>query len=368
MEIGVELRSDFLLLNLSICLSTIPQTICFPPKTTHAPTVDPTMTYTKETTGAEVASNLSPHIRNKTVLVTGVSPKGLGAEFLSTIAAHAPGLLILAGRTTSKCRQTAQALASVRPSVKTRVLELDLASQKSVRGAADEVNGWTDVPAIDVLVLNAGIMAAPYSLTEDGLESQFGGNHVGHFLLANLIMGKVLKAQEGGRVVSVSSDGFRLGPIRFDDLGFDGGKTYNPWAAYGQSKTANALFAVSLAERLGSKGLVAVSVHPGVISTNLSADLDFVEDFKVMNALDKQLGNATGWLDWSTLRYKTLQQGVATHVRAAFEPRLNEYNGRYLQDAEVVPEDRVRAWARDKVEAEKLWRISEELVGQKFSY
>lgn len=221
MEIGVELRSDFLLLNLSICLSTIPQTICFPPKTTHAPTVDPTMTYTKETTGAEVASNLSPHIRNKTVLVTGVSPKGLGAEFLSTIAAHAPGLLILAGRTTSKCRQTAQALASVRPSVKTRVLELDLASQKSVRGAADEVNGWTDVPAIDVLVLNAGIMAAPYSLTEDGLESQFGGNHVGHFLLANLIMGKVLKAQEGGRVVSVSSDGFRLGPIRFDDLGFD---------------------------------------------------------------------------------------------------------------------------------------------------
>ena len=178
------------------------------------------MPYDATTTGTQVAADLASHIHDKVVLVTGISPKSLGASFVQIIAAHSPKLLILAGRALPKARETAAAIASIAPGVETRLLELNLASQKSVRKAADEVLAYPE-EKIDVLVLNAGIMATPYAVTEDGLEMQFGSNHIGHFLFANLIMGKVVGAKDGGRVVSVSSTGHRFGPVRFGDLGFD---------------------------------------------------------------------------------------------------------------------------------------------------
>lgn len=245
--------------------------------------------YKFETTAEEIAGDCADHIRDRVILTTGVSPGGLGASFVETIAKQQPKLLILAGRDPSKAEMTARAISANFPDVQTRVLELDLSSQGQVRKAAQEVNTYDET--IDVLVNNAGIMACPYSTTTDGLESQFATMHVGHFLFTNLIMGKILAAGHGSRIISVSSDGYRLSPIRFYDLGFrvrlvlrsrlsasnfpthalfQGGETYDKWRAYGQAKTANMLFAVSLAEKLGDKGLLAFSLHPGVISTNLS--------------------------------------------------------------------------------------------------
>jgi len=174
--------------------------------------------YNTDTTAEELVQDLAAQIYGKVILTTGVSPGGLGAYFAEAIAKAQPKLLILAGRNTSKAEATAQAIASSSPGLETRLLELDLSSQKQVREAAAEVNAYPE--PIDVLVNNAGIMASDYAKTVDGLESQFGTNHIGPWLFTNLIMGKLLAAQNGARVVNVSSDGHRLGAIRFADWDF----------------------------------------------------------------------------------------------------------------------------------------------------
>jgi NAD(P)-dependent dehydrogenase (short-subunit alcohol dehydrogenase family) len=177
--------------------------------------------YNSETTAEGISSDCSATIKNKVILITGVSPGGLGATFALAIAKHSPGILILAARDTTKAEQAAQAIAEAAPSVHTRVLALDLGSQAQIREAAKEVNGYEE--KIDVLVNNAGIMAGPYRLTADGIESQFGINHIGHFLFTNLIIGKLMSTDgnQPSRVVNVSSDGYRLSPVRFDDWNFD---------------------------------------------------------------------------------------------------------------------------------------------------
>jgi NAD(P)-dependent dehydrogenase (short-subunit alcohol dehydrogenase family) len=184
-------------------------------------------------TATALSSQFSSQIRSKIILITGPSPSSIGHQFALSIAAHAPKLIILAGRSTAKLQGVADAIKQVEQVaadpgagtpvvvVETRLLKLDLASFKDVRRAADEVLAWADdeVPCVDVLVNNAGIMAHPYGKTEDGLESQFGANHMGHWLFTNLIMDKILRS-EAPRVVSVSSDGHRTSGIRFDDLNF----------------------------------------------------------------------------------------------------------------------------------------------------
>ncbi|KAL4953675.1 hypothetical protein BDW69DRAFT_205689 [Aspergillus filifer] len=308
------------------------------------------------TTATELTETFSSQIKDKIVLTTGPSPKSIGAIFAQSIAAAKPALLILAGRNTSKLEQTADVINSTNPGVCVRLLSIDLGSLAAVREAAEEVNSWNDVPHIDVLVNNAGIMGTKFALTADGFESQFATNHLGHFLFTNLIMGKILKASEP-RVVNVSSDGHRLGPIQWGDYNFKEGKTYNKWSAYGQSKTANILMAVSLAEKLGSKGLLAYSLHPGVIfSTSLSHGVDNAQAaFGELDALDKALGNVEGWEEF---KKKTDQEGAATTVYAAFEPELKDC---HVADPWT---ETVKPWATDKTEAERLWKLSEKLVGQ----
>lgn len=143
------------------------------------------------------------------------------------------------------------------PQIKIKLLTLNLTSFASVRRAAETTDSWTDIPNIDVLVNNAGIMAVPYHLTEDGFKSQLQTNHLSHFLLTNLITTKVL-ASETPRIILVSSYVHRVGNIRWSDYNFDQGKHYQRWLAYGQSKTANALMGLSLAEKLGSRGLLTL--------------------------------------------------------------------------------------------------------------
>jgi len=153
-----------------------------------------------------------------TVLITGVTQGGLGAEVALAISRSLPKLLILAGRDLAKAQATETAIKSVTPGASIRLLKLDLSSQKQIRQAADEVNGYQE--SIDRLINNAAIMATSHATTEDGIESQFGTNHIGHFLFTNLIMPKIFAAGQGARIVNVSSAGHRRSPVRFDDYNF----------------------------------------------------------------------------------------------------------------------------------------------------
>ncbi|KAF2726641.1 NAD(P)-binding protein [Polyplosphaeria fusca] len=322
--------------------------------------------YSANSTAEELTTDYAGEIKGKTVLITGVSPGGLGAVFATSIVAAEPAMLILAGRNTAKTKQTADAITEAHKSVPVRVLELDLGSLAKVRAAAKVVMGWSDIPTIDVLVNNAGIMAVEFGVSPEGFESQLATNHLGPFLFTNLIMGKIL-ASSSPRVVVVSSDGHRLNPIRFDDYGFSKGETYNKWHAYGQSKTANMLMALSLAEKLASKGLLAFSLHPGVIGTNLGAHIDWAVDFPSLQAVDRAFGNAEGWKEFI---FRAPQAGAATHVYAAFDPKLKDHNGAYLLDCRLANpwKDTVKPWATSRIDAERLWKLSEKLVGETFSY
>ncbi|KAF2455538.1 hypothetical protein BDY21DRAFT_289031 [Lineolata rhizophorae] len=327
--------------------------------------------FTPKTTGAEAAAVLAPHIAGKTVLMTGASITGLGFAFLKAISAHSPALLILAGRSEAKLDETAAALAPT----PTRKVLFDLTSLASARKAAAEVMAWQDVPAIDVLVFSAAVPICPYTKTEDGLEMQFGADYVAHWLFGNLVMGKVLKGKgavgtEGaGRVLSISSEGQRLSPIRWGDISFQDGKTYHRWRAYGQCKTALILYAVLLAEKLGGAGLRAFSLHPGSVPGTALSSLINMED--VTLALDKELGNKEGDSNpFDPSIRRTIEQGAMPYVVAAFDPSVNDLNGKYLIDGRLakVENDDVKPYALDKEEAEKLWKYTEELVGQKFDF
>jgi NAD(P)-dependent dehydrogenase (short-subunit alcohol dehydrogenase family) len=146
---------------------------------------------------------------------------GLGQETARAIALRSPKLIILAGRSASKVQAAQDSLKKAAPETPTRQLILDLSSLAKVRVAASEVNSWRDVPTIDVVINNAGIMAQPFELTEDGIESQFGANHIGHFLLTQLLMAKILASGNGARVVNLSSNGHKQGGVRWNDWNFD---------------------------------------------------------------------------------------------------------------------------------------------------
>jgi NAD(P)-dependent dehydrogenase (short-subunit alcohol dehydrogenase family) len=202
-------------------------------------------------------------------------------------------------------------------------------------------------------------MACPEARTRDGFELQFGTNHLGHFLLTNLLVPALLRGA-AARIVSVSSRGHQQSPVRFDDLAFER-EPYDKWAAYGQSKTANVLFAVELERRLGGRGVHANAVHPGVIPTDLARHM-VPEDFEHVR---RRSGGA--------MTLKTVEAGAATSVYAATAPELAGRGGLYLEDCHVAgvnddPEARegVRSYALDPAAAARLWTVSEELVGQSF--
>lgn len=178
-----------------------------------------------KTTAAELVKDLAHEIKGKVVLATGVSPKGLGATFVETIAGGEPALVILASRDLAKLQQVAKAITATHAQTQVRLLQLDLGSLATVRKSAAELKSWHDVPYIDVLVNNAGIMATEFALSPDGFESQLATNHLGPFLFTNLIVDKLL-ASKSPRIVNISSDGHRLSPIRWGDHNFRVGRSW----------------------------------------------------------------------------------------------------------------------------------------------
>lgn len=170
------------------------------------------------TTGEKVASLHASQIHNKTILITGVSPNGLGLYTAKILAQHSPALLILAARSTTSLTAARAEIAAATPTVPIKLLNLDLGSVAKVRAAAAEVARWEDVKHIDILINNAGIMSTPWALSNDGIESQFATNHIGPWLFTNLLMPRIVAAK--GRVVFLSSVAHVYGPVRFEDYNF----------------------------------------------------------------------------------------------------------------------------------------------------
>ncbi|MBX7533656.1 SDR family NAD(P)-dependent oxidoreductase [Qipengyuania sp. 1XM1-15A] len=302
-------------------------------------------------------------LKGRTVLVTG-GYSGLGQETARAMAAKGAHV-ILSGRDATKLSATADAIAEG-TGAKIDTLVCDLASLDSVRKAAAEANDRFE--KIDLLINNAGVMACDEAKTADGFEMQFGTNHIGHFLLTNLLMPLVEKGDQP-RIVNLSSRGHHIAPVDFDDPNFEN-RPYEKWQSYGQSKTANVLFAVGLEERLADKGIHAYALHPGGIHTNLGRHMTEEDMQNLMARIQKAAEERGEKPD----PFKTIPQGAATTCWVATADELEGAGGLYCEDCHFADEDNedtgggVRSYAIDKGNAERLWKMSEEMVGQTFAY
>jgi NAD(P)-dependent dehydrogenase (short-subunit alcohol dehydrogenase family) len=306
-----------------------------------------------ETTTNEVLRDVD--LSGRHAVVTGAST-GLGEETVRALAAHGASVT-LAVRDLDRGRAALERIRSALGSdADLELLQVDLGSLSSVRAAA--ANLLDQHPRLHLLVNNAGIMACPYGTTVDGFELQFGTNHLGHFLFATLLT-PALVAGAPARLVSLSSRGHSYADVDLDDPGFEH-TTYDPFVAYGRSKTANALFAVEFDRRHAADGVRAFSVHPGGIHTELGRYMTP----EVIETLLTQLRSAPARITW-----KTVPQGAATSVWAATAPELDTHGGAYLEDCGVAQVDDapdaqngVRSYAVDPDRAQALWVLSERLV------
>lgn len=302
-----------------------------------------------DTTTDEVLADID--LNGKTILITGGS-SGLGKESARALASHGAKVIITA-RNLEKAATVVEKIQQENGAT-VDIEELELSAFSSIRAFAKRILERAE--SIDVLILNAGVMACPYSKTEDGFEMQFGTNHLGHFLLTNLILPKL---SEGGRIISLSSAGHQFSPVIFGDIQFEN-RNYDRWLAYGQAKTANALFALGLNKRFDAQGIEAFSVHPGAIQTDLQRHLT-EEDFAMFQSR----------VESGTMPLKTIPSGAATQVLAATAPELAGKGGAYLADCQICEVNNesnswnvVRSYAVDPVAAERLWQISETMIGE----
>jgi NAD(P)-dependent dehydrogenase (short-subunit alcohol dehydrogenase family) len=289
------------------------------------------------------------------ILVTGASA-GLGVETTRALAAHGASVT-MAVRDLTKGAAAMEEIEGQVPGADLELRQLDLGDLSSIRTFA---HGFLeDHEVLHVLIGNAGVMACPEGRTVDGFETQFGTNHLGHFLLVDLLTPALVAAQ-GARVVLLSSAGHRLGDVDLDDPNFEQ-TPYDPWTGYGRSKTANILCAVGIDARLRAQGVRAFAVHPGRIPTELGRHLTE----ETLNQMAERTKQSTGDMGW-----KTIPQGAATTVFAATAPELDGEGGVYLEDchiAELVADDPaisggVRAYALDAARADALWDLSERLT------
>jgi NAD(P)-dependent dehydrogenase (short-subunit alcohol dehydrogenase family) len=341
-----------------------------------------------------------------------VGTNGLGASLAQTLAAESPSLLILTGRSVEKVEIVGKIIKETYPNVPTRILKLDLASFDSVRSAAAEVNAYTE-KSIDILINNAGVMNIPErTLSVDGYEMHLATNYLGSFLFTNLITDK-LTANEGARIVNMSSNGYMFSPFRFADYNFEGkslpeeekppkalceayglpwGLGYLPTIAYGQSKTAIILYSVQLSKLLANKGVTIVCVHPGGLCCFLFKNLHRANtstSTAIATDLWRHMPKESAEQIFTMMPMKTLSQGISTTLVAALDPNLSgkvifhvkhlrlgicmksptQYHAPgssnvYLEDCQIQP---LLEFATNSHHAEKLWRLTENLVKQTFS-
>lgn len=309
-----------------------------------------------QTTADEALAGID--LAGQTVFVTGAN-SGLGQETARAMAARGAAV-IMAGRDQVKLDQAVEAIRAQQADAALHTITCDLGNLASVRACTAEARDRFD--RIDLLINNAGVMACPFTHTADGFEMQFGTNHLGHFVLTAGLL-PLVAAGAGKRIVNLSSRAHHIAPVDLADPNFTG-RAYDPWASYGQSKTANVLFSVGLEARFGARGIHAYAVHPGGIQTNLGRHMD---EAMIAAMMERVTSNDTGFT------WKTIPQGAATSCWAATAADLAGTGGVYCEDCHVAPVDDtdptggVRSYALDPDAAERLWTLSEELVGEAFS-
>ena len=313
----------------------------------------------------EVLAGVDLH--GKRILVTGVSA-GIGVETARSLVAHG-ATVVGAARDLVKAET---ATAPVRWEAAENggsfeLVELDLTILSSVRECADAL--LAKGAAFDLVIANAGVMATPFSCTADHFEMQFGTNHLGHFVLVNRIAPLI---RDGGRLINLSSAGHRFSNVDLEDPNFER-TPYDPFVAYGRSKTANILFAVEFDRRHRGRGVRAAAVHPGVIQTELGRHMERERLEGMVKLMNEQLAaEGKGPFQW-----KTIPQGAATSVWAGVVAPAEEIGGQYCENCHVgkiVPDsvtisgvsEGVRGYALDPKNAEALWKKSEEMVDESF--
>ncbi|KAF1989771.1 NAD(P)-binding protein [Aulographum hederae CBS 113979] len=331
--------------------------------------------YGAATGATEVAAAFPDQIKGKTIFVTGVATNGLGEATVLALAAHSPALLILASRTPSRIAEVVEKIKTAHPSVPVRSIALDLGSPDSIKAVAEDVN--KTVGKIDILILNAALVRPNrYIDPLFNLDTSFSVNHLGHFYLTEMLMPSLEASAKSSppmstRVVVVSSLAQLASPIRFHDLNLEKDDeelpeeerpTPNPlleaftkemdesgyryFVAYGQSKTANTLYTIELAKRVKSKNIAAISLHPGSIQTNFDRQFGTEQADKMVAGIPAEF-------------WKTRDQGAATTVVAALDPKLGEHSGVYLDDCQ---KGTLAPWASDEKVAARLWEVSEEYL------
>jgi NAD(P)-dependent dehydrogenase (short-subunit alcohol dehydrogenase family) len=307
------------------------------------------------------------NLKGKRILITGVSA-GLGVETARSLAARG-AQVVGAARDLNKARAATEQVRkdAAAQGGSFELVELDLANLKSVRACADGLLAKGE--PFDVVIANAGVMATPFGHTADGFETQFGTNHLGHFVLVNRIASLI---RDGGRLINLSSSGHRYANVDLDDPNFER-TPYEPFVAYGRSKTSNILFAVAFDKRHRGRGVRAAAVHPGGIRTELGRYVEPGRIEKIVEEINQQLTTQGK----GTFQWKSIPQGAATSVWAAVVAPAEEIGAQYCENCHVgriVPDDvpitaiseGVRGYALDANNAEALWKKSGVLVGESF--
>ncbi|KAK7039952.1 short-chain dehydrogenase/reductase family protein [Favolaschia claudopus] len=316
------------------------------------------------TTAEEVATALANEITGKNVLITGTSMNGIGFETARVIAKHA-NLVIITGYNEERLKLSEDALKRENPAANIRTLVLDLASLAAVRKGAAEVNTYSE--PIHVLIHNAAAAIGPFNVTVDGFESQIATAHIGPFLFTKLILPKLLAAGAPTptyipRVVYLSSEAHAFGNgVNLEAIGKPNEETYQSMMAYCEAKSANVLMGVEISRRSGGR-VNGYSVHPGAIFTNIMQKEESLVDYQHFEILDKD-----GQPNPERFAWKTIPQGAATTIVAAFDPGLNDIPGTYLVDCNAA-NDKAAAHSLDLNHAQKLWDVTEEIVGEKFEF
>lgn len=296
-------------------------------------------------------------LSGRTVFITGAN-SGLGQETARAMAARGADV-ILAGRDQAKLDESVAAIRADHAKAQLDTLTVDLTSLENIRAATSRAR--QRFQKIDILINNAGVMATPFQHTHDGFEMQIGTNHFGHFALT----GELFPLIERGhlkRIVNLSSRGHHFAPVDFEDPFFER-RAYDPWIAYGHSKTANVLFSVGLEQRYAVLGIHAYAVHPGGIQTNLGRHMTS----EMMEALMARVTSRDTGFQW-----KTIPQGAATSCWAATADQLEGKGGVYCEDCHVAEVDDesstggVRSYALNTSYADRLWAMSEELTGVRY--
>lgn len=297
-----------------------------------------------------------PDLTGKVMIVTGAN-SGIGYDSALEFARKG-AQVILASRNLQKAQAALDAIQKEIPNAKVEIIQLDLASQKSIHAFAEAFKAKYD--RLDVLLNNAGIMMVPYGTTEDGFERQFGTNHLGHFALTGLLL-DLLLATSNARVINVSSNGHRMGNMDFDNLMYEGGEDYSAMGSYARSKLANILFTHELQRRFDAAGstAMALSAHPGGSNTNLGNHLSSNVLMRIAFTLMTPLMQSSA-------------MGALPSIRAAVDPQANkgEYYGPngFMETRGYPVVVKSNEASHNQADAKRLWEESEKLTGVTYAF